>query len=327
MRMKVISGVLILILFSCVALFSAGQQESQQPVSIATAGTAGALYPMGVALAEVLNNELENVTASAESSGASLENMRNLMQGNVEWGISQNEVAFQAYTGIGSYEGNEFTELRSLFGTLISWVQVFVAADSDIKSPADFRGKRIGVGQAGSGGEEAAKKILASYGLDYDSVRPEFISDAEMVNALKDGVIDGFFSTHPLKSAALLDLTTTFEARLVPVANDEFYTEYPYYTRLTIPAGTYRGIDYDVDTPTSRIVMYTTSNFPEELGYEAIKAIWENMDQWVNVHAAVKGNTTLEDACVNLSAPLHAGAARYYREVGVTIPAEYEPID
>ena len=321
--------VLILILSMLVAGFSwaGGAQEDSKIISIATAGTAGALYPMGVALAEVLNNNIDDMTASAESSGASLENMRNLMQGNVEWGISQNEVAFQAYDGLGPYEGKEFNELRSLFGTLISWIQVFVPADSDIDEISDMEGKRIGVGQAGSGGEAAAKKVLSYYGLDYDSITPEFISDSEMVNALKDGVLDGFISTHPLKSAALLDLTTTFKVKIISVNDEGFYDEYPYYTRMTIPADTYRGVDYPVDTPTSRIVMYTTNNLPEDLVYESMKAIWENEEDWVKVHAAVEKYTNLADACTNLSAPLHKGAARYYEEMGVTIPSEYAPID
>jgi len=319
----------ILVLSILVAGFSwaGGTQEDSKVISIATAGTAGALYPMGVALAEALNNNIEDMTASAESSGASLENMRNLMQGNVEWGISQNEVAFQAYDGLGPYEGKEFKELRSLFGTLISWIQVFVPADSDIDEIADMEGKRIGVGQAGSGGEAAAKKVLSYYGLDYDSITPEFISDSEMVNALKDGVLDGFISTHPLKSAALLDLTTTFKVKIISVNDEGFYNEYPYYTRMTIPAGTYRGVDYPVDTPTSRIVMYTTKNLSEDLVYESMKAIWENEEDWVKVHAAVEKYTNLEDACTNLSAPLHKGAAKYYEEMGVSIPSEYAPID
>ncbi len=321
--------VVLLVLNMVLSVFSwaGGSQEEAKTISIATAGTAGALYPMGVALAEVLNNNIEGMTASAESSGASMENMRNLKQGNVEWGISQNEVAYQAYNGVGDYEGNQFPELRSLFGTLISWVQIFVPADSDIETVADFAGKRIGVGQAGSGGEAAAKKVLTFYGLDYDSITPEFISDAEMVNALKDGVLDGFISTHPLKSAALLDLTTTFDVKLISVADEGFYDEYPYYTRLTIPAGTYKGVGYPVDTPTSRIVMYTTKDLPEDLVYESMKAIWKHADDWVKVHASVEKYTTLEDACTNLSAPLHKGAARYYEEMGVAIPEEYEPID
>ncbi len=317
----------VLIVLLIASTWAGGQGERKDAFSIATAGTAGALYPMGVAMAEVLNANLEGVTVSAESSGASLENVRNLMQGNVEWGISQNEIAYHAYTGQGDYAGSQFKDIRSLFGTVVGWVQIFVPSDSPINSVADFKGERIGVGQAGSGGEAAAKRILAFYGLDYDSIKPEFISDSEMVSALKDGILDGFICTHPLKSAALLDLTTSFKVKMIPVADEGFFKDHPYYTKRTIPAGTYKGVDYEVTAPTTRVVMYTTKNMPEELVYQAIKTIWENTDGWINVHAAVTKYTQFEDACSSLSIPLHKGAAKYYREAGLEIPAKCKPVD
>ncbi len=326
MKKRTILAVLLITALAA-GVWAGGQQEQLNAFSIATAGTAGALYPMGVAMAEVLNANLDGVTVSAESSGASLENVRNLMQGNVEWGISQNEVAYHAYIGKGAYEGKQFKDIRSLFGTVVGWVQIFVPADSDLNSVADFAGKRIGVGQAGSGGEAAAKRILAYYGLDYNSITPEFISDSEMVSALKDGILDGFICTHPLKSAALLDLTSTFDIKMIPVADDGFFKEHPYYTRQTIPEGTYKGVDYKVTTPTTRVVMYTTKNMPEELVYQAIKTIWENTDGWINVHAAVTRYTQFNDACSSLAIPLHKGAAKYYEEAGLAIPAKCAPVD
>jgi len=322
--MKRIMVVLFLLAFA-LSLWAGGQAEETRMV-IATAGTSGALYPMGVALAETINNNMDNVIASAESSGASLENVRNLKEGNVDWAISQNEVAFLSYNGLEAYKGKEFKELRSLFGNLIGWVQIFVPKDSEIKEIADFKGKRIGVGSPGSGGEAAAKKILSYYGLDYESIKPEFLSDSEMVNALKDGTIAGFISTHPLKSAAMLDLTTSFKARMLELKDDAFYNKYAYYTKKKIPAGTYKGVDYDVVTATSRIVMYTTNKMSEDLIYEIMKVIWEHTE-WIGVHAAVKRYTNLESAAINLSAPLHKGAARYYKEMGVTIPSQWEPVD
>ena len=175
-------------------------------ISIGTAGTAGALYPMGVAMAETINRHVPGFKASAEASSASLENLRNLSQGNVDWAISQNEVAYLAYNGQGKYKGRALTSLRSLFGTILSWAQIFTSAGSSINSVKDFKGKRIGVGAPGSGGERAAQKILQYYGLTYKDIKPEFMSNPEMVTALKDGSLDAFIITHPLKSAALLGL-------------------------------------------------------------------------------------------------------------------------
>jgi uncharacterized protein len=296
---------------------------AEKRISIGTAGTAGALYPMGVAMAETINRHVPGFKASAEASSASLENIRNLDQGSVDLAISQNEVAFMAYNGLEKYEGRAVTSLRSLFGTLISWVQIFAPAESPIVSMKDFRGKRIGVGAPGSGGERAAETILSYYGLSYKDITPEFMSDAEMVTALKDGTLAAFISTHPLRSAALLDLTTSFNVKMIPVADDGFYEKYPYFTKMEIPLETYRNVDTPVPTPTSRVVMFTSTSaeLSEDQVYTLLKGIWENSGEWTNIHPAVKKSTTIEDAVKGLNIPLHTGAVKYYREKGLSIPA------
>ena len=292
-------------------------------ISIGTAGTAGALYPMGVAMAETINRHVPGFKASAEASSASLENIRNLGQGNVDWAISQGEVAFQAYNGLDKYKGRAQTSLRSLFGTILSWAQIFTSADSGLNSVKDFKGKRIGVGAPGSGGERAAQKILDYYGLSYKDIKPEFMSDAEMVTALKDGALDAFIITHPLKSAALLDLTTSFKIKMIPVADDGFYKKYPYFTKLDVPVGTYRNVDKPIPTPTSRVVMYTSTkaNLSADAVYALLKGIWGHTDEWTNTHPAVKRYTTLKDAIKGLQIPLHPGAVKFYKEKGLAVPA------
>ncbi|MBW2000224.1 MAG: TAXI family TRAP transporter solute-binding subunit, partial [Deltaproteobacteria bacterium] len=222
-----------------IALISFFAFAADRRISIGTAGTAGALYPMGVAMAETINRHVPGFKASAEASSASLENLRNLSTGAVEWAISQQEVAYLAYHGQGEYQGRALTSLESLFGTLLSWAQIFTAAQSAINEVKDFRGRRIGVGAPGSGGERVAKRILEYYGLTYKDIRPEFMGNTEMVAALKDGTLDAFIITHPLRSAALLDLTTSFKIRMIPVADPGFYKKYPYFTMRDIPAGTY----------------------------------------------------------------------------------------
>ncbi len=310
-------------LFMVVLVAAGWSLAAETRMSIGTAGTAGALYPMGVAMAETINRHVEGIKANAESSAASLENIRNLSKGDVDWAISQNEVAFLAYNGKGKYEGRPVKSLQSLFGTLLSFVQIFAAADSPINSVKDFKGKRIGVGAPGSGGERVAQKILEYYGLDYKKIKPEFMSNPEMVSALKDGTLDAFIITHPLKSAALLDLTTTFKVKMIPVADEGYYKKYPYYTKTEIPAGTYKNVDQVILTPTSRIVMYTSKkcSLTEDQVYRTIKGVWEYSKEWVNTHPAVKKYTTLEDALKGVSIPLHPGAAKYYREKGLNIPA------
>ncbi|WP_300465053.1 TAXI family TRAP transporter solute-binding subunit [Desulfobacula sp.] len=281
------------------------------------------LITLGTALAETINRHVDGIKANAESSAASIENIRNLSNGDVDWAISQNEVALLAYHGEGKYKERPVTSLQSVFGTLLSYVQIFTAADSSISNVADFKGKRIGVGAPGSGGERVAQKILGYYGLDYKKIKPEFMSNPEMVTALKDGTLDAFVITHPLKSAALLDLTTTFKAKMISIGDEDFYKKFPYYSKTEVPAGTYKNIDQAGFTPTSRIIMYTStkSKLTEDQVYRITKGIWENAEEWVNTHPAVKKYTLLEDAVKGINIPLHPGAAKYYMEKGLGIPS------
>ena len=128
-----------------------------------------------------------------------------------------------------------------------------------------------------------AQKILSYYGLTYKDIRAEFMSNPEMVGALKDGTLDAFIITHPLKSAALLDLTTSYKVKMIPVGDDGFYKEYPYFTKKEVPAGVYRNVDKAVPTPTSRIVMYTSTKagLTTDQIYALLKGIWENSSEWV----------------------------------------------
>jgi hypothetical protein len=320
---KTILAAALVALAAAAALPAAAEKR----MAIATAGTAGALYPMGVALARTINQQVPGFAASAEASSASLENLRNLSEGKVEWGISQNEVAWMAFQGKGKYQGRPVESLRSLFGTLISWAQVFAPADSAIASVADLKGKRVGVGAPGSGGERAAHTLLAHYGLSYDDVEARFMSNPEMVSALKDGSLDAFIITHPLRSAALMDLTSSFRAKLVPVAEAGFYQAHPYFTRREVPAGTYPGQDKPVPTPTSRIVMYTSTKagFSAEEVAALLAGIWDHADRWTGVHPAVERYTSLSQALEGLNVPLHPGAARFYRQRGLEVPARLAP--
>ncbi|MCB2225837.1 MAG: TAXI family TRAP transporter solute-binding subunit [Desulfarculaceae bacterium] len=306
-----------------VVALSLPAMAADKRISIGTAGTAGALYPMGVAMAETINRHVPGFKASAEASSASLENIRNLGQGNVDWAISQNEVAWLAYKGQGKYKGRAVDSLQSLFGTLLSWAQVFAAGDSKITSVKDFKGKRIGVGAPGSGGERAAQKILSYYGLTYKDIKPEFMSNTEMVAALKDGTLDAFIITHPLKSAALLDLTTSYKVKMIPVGDAGFYKKYPFFTKRDVPAGTYRNVDKAVPTPTSRIVMYTSTKagLSADQVYALLKGVWGFEKEWTGTHPAVKRYTKLADALKGLNVPLHPGAVKYYKEKGLKIPA------
>jgi TRAP transporter TAXI family solute receptor len=314
---------LILSLMISASQITAQAEQKVERFTIGTAGTAGALYPMGVAMAAVISKHVPGFAATGEATAASVENVR-MHQGKLGWAISQTEIAYMAYYGVGDFSRNKMNDLRSLFSTIDNFVQIFVSAKSNIKSVKDFKGKVIGVGVTGSGGEMAARALLKTYGLSYRNIRPQFIPETEAVSALKDGKIDGFIATHPLKSAAMVDLTSSsnFKARMLPVDNEKFYKAYPFYTKYTVPVGTYNGITEPITIPKSRIIMCTSTKagFSDTDVYNMVKAIWEHEDEWKSSHAAVKNQCLLETALNELSIPLHPGALKYFKEKGMTIP-------
>ncbi len=313
----------IVVAFALTSVSAFGERRFR----IATAGTSGALYPMGVLMAETINKHQSEFKASAESSAGSLANIRNLSRGKVEWGIAQNDIAWFAYNGKGPFRGKKIDTLRSLFGTLSGWLQIFVPANSSIRSIRDFRGKRVSVGAAGSGGEIDARLILEHYGITYKDIKPYFLREKDAVAALKDGTIDALIATHPLKSAAFLDLTTSFNVRMISLTDDSLYKKFPFFTKSVIPPGTYRGVDYPVTTASIVVFMYTTTKagFSTDDIYKLLTVIFDNRDEWKDAHAAVNRSVKLENALKGAAIPLHPGAIKFFKERGFTIPSYLYP--
>ncbi len=190
----------VLLLTLCLGLTTA--HAADKFITIGTAGTSGALYPMGVSMAQTITDHVDGMVATGEATAASIENLLNLHQGNTEMAISQTEVATFAYNGMNDYEGNAFTDIRAMFATINNYLQVFTLKDSGINSVADLEGKTISVGSAGSGGEMAARALLAAYDLDYTKVDAQFMGESDGVTALNDGKIAALIATHPINSAA-----------------------------------------------------------------------------------------------------------------------------
>lgn len=305
----------------------AGEEAEQtgdvKRITFGTAGTAGALYPMGVAMAQTITDHVDGITATGEATAASIENLRNLHAGNTEIAISQTEVASFAYNGQSDYEGSAFTDIRAMFASIDNFLQVFVLADSDIQSIADLKGKTVSMGAAGSGGEMAARTaLLPSYGLSYDDITPQFMGDADGATALKDGKIDALVVTNPINSATLTELTTSTDVRILPIDADAFYEAYPAYVKYDLPGGTYPGNDEDVTIPRSRIIVCTSTNsgLTDDEVYEITKAIWENRDEWAGCHKSVESQCTWENVLVGIDIPMAPGSIRYLEEKGVEIP-------
>lgn len=295
---------------------SSNSDSGKKFLNIATGGTAGTYYPIGGAMAEILNSEIKGMNASAQSTGATVANINMLKDGSVDLAIVQNDISYYAVNGTEMFEGKKVDNLRGI-ATLYPETCQFVTLDSsNIKSIADLKGKRVAVGAAGSGAEANARQILAAYGITYDDIDVQYLSFGEGASALKDGNVDAAFLTAGYPTASVQDISSQNKIRLLPVTADKadaLIAKYPFYTKTTIPAGTYAGFNEDVQTISVMSMLIATDKLDDNMGYDIAKAIFGNLDRLQEAHAVGK-LITKEGALKGMSLPMNAGAEKYFKE-------------
>jgi len=307
---------LIILMTILILLVGTGSALATEFISIATGGTGGTYYPLGGGMAQIINDALDNVSATAEVTGASVENSRLVQYQEVELGFVQNDVIYYGYTGTELFADEKLTDVRGIATLYPEVIQIVTTADTGVNSIADFKGKRIAVGAPGSGTEANARQIINAFGLTYDDMSVDYLSFAEAVNQLKDGHVDAAFLTGGTPTAAVMDLAATHQIKILNIegdSSDRLLEEYPFYTKHTIPAGTYSGLSEDVNTVSVKAMLVTNSNLSEDLVYGLTKAIFENLDRLAEIH--VKGSViSLDTAQDGMPIDLHPGAAKYYDE-------------
>ena len=284
------AGLALAMAVAAVGCGGGGNGGNESFVNIATGGTAGTYYPIGGAIAEVLNKDATNVNASAQSTGASVANINMLKDKQVEMAIVQNDITYYAVNGTEMFE-NKIEDLRGIASLYPETCQFVTLDSSGIKTIADLKGKRVAVGAAGSGVEGNVRQILKAYGLTYDDIDEQFLSFAEGATALKDGTVDVACLTAGAPTASVQDVASQKQIRLIPLENekvDELVKDYPFYTKTTIPAGTYQGFDEDVQTVSVMAILVVNDKVTDEAGYEITKAIFGNLDKISAAHAAAK---------------------------------------
>lgn len=314
-RLSLLSALLVLVI-GVIAGCGGDSAGEKKFLNIATGGTAGTYYPIGGAMAEILNNNIEGMNASAQSTGATVANINMLKEGSVDLAIVQNDITYYADNGIEMFQDKKVDNLRGIATLYPETCQIVTLDASGIRSIADLRGKRVAVGAMGSGAEANARQILEAYGITYDDIDEQFLSFSEAANALKDGNVDAAFLTAGYPTAAVQDIASQNKVRLLPVdaaEADALVLKYPFYTKVTIPAGTYAGFDEDIAGVSVMAMLVCTDKVDEKLGYDITKALFTNLDRIKAAHSV--GNLiTREGAMEGMPIQMNAGAEKFFKE-------------
>ena len=283
-------------------------------LNIGTGGTAGTYYPIGGAIAEVLNKDIPGMNASAQSTGASVANINMLRDGAVDLATVQNDITYYAVNGTEMFQDKKVDGLQGIASLYPETCQFVTLKSSGIKSLAELKGKRVAVGAAGSGVEANVRQILAAYGVTYDDIDAQYLSFAEGASALKDGNVDVAVLTAGYPTASVQDIAAQNPVRLLPVegkAADALIAQYPFYTKTVIPAGTYAGFDEEVPSVAVMAMLVAGPTVNDDLGYCVTKAIFSNLDRLQAAHAVGK-QIAKDTAKTGMSLPMNAGAEKYF---------------
>lgn len=287
----------------------------KQFLNIATGGTSGTYYPLGGALAELLNNNIKGMNASAQATGAAVANINMLKDGSVDLAFVQNDIAYYAENGTEMFKDNKVDTIRGIAALYPETIQFVTTADTGITSVSQLKGKRVAVGASGSGSEANARQILAAYGITYDDIEPQYLSFGEAVDALKDGNVDAGVVVAGFPTAAIQDLSANKSAVVLDIdaaTAAKLKEQYPYYNAITIPAGTYPGQEKDVNTICVKCILIGTDKLSDDMGGEIAKILYSNLDRMTAAHAVGK-YITKDTALEGMSIKMNAGAEKYLK--------------
>ena len=298
-----------------------GENGNTEKIVLATGGNTGTYYAYGMAMGPILQ-EKTGITFDVQSTGASKANIQLIQQGEANMAIVQNDVMYYAYTGTDLFTGAQTQDFAAVATLYPELCQIIASKSSGIKSVADLAGKRVSVGDAGSGVEFNAKQILAAYGIDIEKdIEKQNLGFGPSADALKDEKIDAFFCVAGIPTTAITDLAMSTEITVVPVDDDKFAelsSQYGFYTQQVIPADTYNGMTEDVKTVAVMATYVVDKDLSEETVYNITKAIFENKEQ---IAAAYAKGSELDSAKavqgIPSEVPMHAGAEKYFKEIGV----------
>jgi len=296
---------------------------AEEFITIGTGGVTGVYYPTGGAICRLVNKgrKEHGIRCSVESTGGSVYNINTIREGELEFGVAQSDWQYHAYNGTSKFEdAGAFEDLRAVFSIHPEPFTVVARADAGITNFSDLEGKRVNIGNPGSGQRGTIEVLLEAMGWSTDSFAlATELKASEQSAALCDNQIDAMVYTVGHPSGSIQEATTSCDSVLVTVdgpAVEGLINDNDYYRSATIPGGMYRGNDNDVSTFGVGATLVTSATVSDDAVYALVSAVFENFEDFKKLHPAFAHLVPEEMASAGLSAPLHDGAARYYREQG-----------
>lgn len=309
-------------LVASLAMGSMAAHAEDKFVTIGTGGQTGVYYVVGQSICQLVNRDTAktNVKCNAPSTGASVANLNAIADKQMEMGIAQSDWQYHAYNGSSSFEGKKNDKLRAVFSIHPEPFTVMARTDAKIANFDDLKGKRVNVGDPGSGTRATMNVILAAKGwTDKEFKVASELKPAEMASVMCDNNLDAITYNVGHPNGALKEAAASCDAHLVPVTGEainKLVADHPYYAKATIPGGLYKGTDNPVDTFGVYATLVTSADVDADRVYTVVKAVFDNFDRFKRLHPAFE-NLKEEEMIKNaLSAPLHEGAIRYYKERG-----------
>ena len=320
--MKKLAVVMLTAVFVCIGVVDA--LAATQYVTIGTGGVTGVYYPTGGAICRLVNQtrKQHGIRCSVESTGGSIYNLNTIRAGELDMGVAQSDWQYHAYHGTSKFEEQgPNKELRAVFSIHPEPFTVVARTDSGIKNFQDLKGKRVNIGNPGSGQRGTMEVAMAAMGWTNDDFKlASELKSAEQSQALCDNKVDAivFAVGHP--NGSISEATTSCDSVMVNVtgpAFDKLIADNSYYRIATIPGGMYRGTATDTTTFGVGATFVSSTKVPDEVIYQVVKAVFDNFDDFKNLHPAFANLKPEEMIKDGLSAPLHNGAIKYYKEAGM----------
>ncbi|MCG6883923.1 MAG: TAXI family TRAP transporter solute-binding subunit [Silicimonas sp.] len=303
-------------------LTASGAVAQERFITIGTGGQTGVYFVVGQSICRLVNRGSADhgLKCTAPSTGGSIANINAIKAGDMDMGVAQSDWQFHAYNGSSQFEGDKFDGLRAVFSVHGEPFTVVARADAGISNFDDLFGKRVNVGNPGSGQRATMDVVLGAMGKsDADFALASELKPAEQSAALGDNKVDAIIYTVGHPNGSIQEATSTVDAKLVNVtgdAIDKLVADNPYYAKATIPGGLYKGNDEDTQTFGVKATFVTSADVADDVVYTVVKAVFDNFDRFKGLHPAF-ANLKEEDMIADgLSAPLHPGAEQYYKERG-----------